>query len=250
MPQPARPVTLADIRQFVEERVARFHVAKMDVLLHTNLRQLVRRQNPYLLQIRQVHAIDQLVKMLLDEHLKSIEENLFDELLQDVAVHVAGLAWPIQRLPFPGIAFAFTAEDTHYHVQLKGSHLWKSHHHRTRVKNYFFLAEEALRQTEGRSVRVHNILGICYGNRPYKMRYNYDTLTGAALWAFLSGSSHLYIDLIEPLNHQLDAHALQYEVHYLTHSAQIAREMLQEFCTNGVLDWHKIVAFCSGHQPS
>lgn len=248
MPQPARPVTLEEIRQFVEERVSRFHVSKMEVLLHTNLRQLVRRQNPYLLQIRQVNAIDQLVRVLLDEHLKDIEENLFDELLRDVAVHVADLAWPIQRLPFAGIALAFTADDTRYHVQLKGSHLWKSHHERARVKNYFYLAEDTLRSAQSHNTPVRNILGICYGNRPYKMRYNYDTLSGAALWTFLSGNPHLYLDLIEPLSHQLDAHMLQYEVLYLTHSAELAREMLQEFCTSGALDWRKIVAFCSGSQ--
>jgi hypothetical protein len=91
-----------------------------------------------------------------------------------------------------------------------------------------------------------SMLGVCYGNRTYRDRYNYETLTGQAFWEYISGNPRLYIDLLAPLHHKLDAHSLQYEYNYLQLSAQLGRDMLQEFCTNDRLDWDKVMAFCSG----
>ncbi len=87
---------------------------------------------------------------------------------------------------------------------------------------------------------------MCYGNLTYRDRYNYETLIGQAFWEYISGNPRLYIDLLEPMHDKLDAHSMQYEYNYLQLSAQLARDMLQEFCTNDQLDWNKVLAFCSG----
>ncbi len=70
---------------------------------------------------------------------------------------------------------------------------------------------------------------------------------GQNFWYLISEDPRLYIDIIEPLGYRAHEH----NAAFLTEKDRIINlftiELLDDFCTDGLIDWEKLVAFNSSN---
>jgi hypothetical protein len=72
-------------------------------------------------------------------------------------------------------------------------------------------------------------------------------MAGQNFWLFLSGNKDLYKEIIEPIGYQARKHNENYEEEKAVLVNKFTSEFSCEFCTNGRIDWGKLVVFNSGN---
>jgi hypothetical protein len=72
-------------------------------------------------------------------------------------------------------------------------------------------------------------------------------ICGQAFWHFISGNKNLYTDIIEPLGYQARQHNQLYEEELAVLINKFTTEFSKDFCTEGRIDWKKLVQFNSGN---
>ncbi|HLA40648.1 MAG TPA: PmeII family type II restriction endonuclease, partial [Candidatus Glassbacteria bacterium] len=75
----------------------------------------------------------------------------------------------------------------------------------------------------------------------------YKRFEGQSFWYFISGNANLYTDIIEPISYRAKEHneAYNQEKNRIFHL--FTQEFLNDFSTNGIIDWNKLVQFNSGN---
>jgi len=84
------PLDLKLVVDYVGENIGKFHSARLAGLRELELREILRRKNPYLFKAKNVVDAHDLVKVLLDAHLSSQEETMFGEFLEELAIYICG----------------------------------------------------------------------------------------------------------------------------------------------------------------
>ena len=108
----------------------------------------------------------------------------------------------------------------------------------------FKTAKKALR-TSNSQFNIVAVNGCCYGkdNRPDKG--DYFKYCGQRFWHFISGEENLYTDIIEPLGHKAKEKNEQFLESYSQILNKFTFEFGDEFCTDGKINWEKLVQFNS-----
>lgn len=71
-----------------------------------------------------------------------------------------------------------------------------------------------------------------------------------SFWYLLSGDRELYVDIIEPLGHEAEAHAENFRAEKDATYNRMTDEFLSEFCDSEYkIDWPKLVRFVSENMP-
>ena len=95
---------------------------------------------------------------------------------------------------------------------------------------------------------IQPVLGICYGKFKTVNNGEYLKIGGQSFWHFISGSSSLYVDLIEPLGHEARLHNEKYLIEKDNTYNRFAREFTNMFCDDtGQIKWAELVKFNSGN---
>ena len=64
---------------------------------------------------------------------------------------------------------------------------------------------------------------------------------GERFWTFISENDHLFIDIIEPLGHKAKINTEKFGKAYAKVVNNFTYDFTEEFCTNGEIDWERIV---------
>ncbi len=238
------PLDLNEVRNFVAENIGAFHNRRLERLQSLRLRQILKRKNPYLFRAKNIDTSQTLVQELLDAHLSSQEETIFGQFLEELAIFVCQRVYGGRKSTAEGIDLEFEKEGVHYIVAVKSGPNWGNSSQIARMRNNFKQAQRRLRQNQqvGSIVAVN---GCCYGrdNRPDKG--DYLKLCGQRFWEFISGNERLYIEIIEPLGHQAKERNETFRREYARIVNLFTLDFGTEFCTDGLIDWEKLVRFNS-----
>ncbi|MCL5266608.1 MAG: hypothetical protein M1469_00705 [Bacteroidetes bacterium] len=101
-----------------------------------------------------------------------------------------------------------------------------------------------------RSGSVRNVqpfLGMCYGRMKRKDTGKYLKVSGQDFWYFISGNPNLYTDIVEPIGSRAKEHNDRYLHERAALINTFTREMFDEFCADGRIDWKRLVQFNSGN---
>ena len=79
---------LNDITKYVEEHIGEFHAARIARLQNMNLKEILKRKNPYMYRAMRPMSVSGLVVLLIDDALYEINNDLFKEWMKDVALFV------------------------------------------------------------------------------------------------------------------------------------------------------------------
>lgn len=239
------PLDMQSLTAYIEANIIAFHQKRLEKLSTLNLHDVLRRKNPYLFRAKNILTAHELVQSILNAYLSSQEETLFGNFLEDLAVFVAKEVYGGHKSAAEGIDLEIEKDGTVYIVAIKSGPNWGNSSQIARMRNNFKQATRRLRQNRGITAVVA-VNGCCYGrdNRPDKG--DYLKLCGQAFWEFISGDSNMYVSLIQPLGHRAREKHADFQREYTRILNRFTREFMDEFCTNDLIDWHKLLRFNSG----
>jgi len=239
-------LSLDDIRKYVEDNIGNFHKARLNSLRELELKKILKRKNPNLFRAKHIISAPDLVKLLLEAHLSSQEETMFGEFLESLAIYICGQVYGGAKSTRPSIDLEFEKDGVFYIVSIKSGPNWGNADQIRKMRENFADAGTDIRRGHP-TIQVVAVNGCCYGQDSNPDKGDYFKYCGQDFWAFVSGMSELYTQIIEPLGHQ----AKERNEEFFDEQAKIVTnftvEFANEFCENGRIDWAKLVEFNSAH---
>lgn len=239
-------LNLNNVKEFVNKNICLFHRDRLKKLEEMKLKQILRKKNPYLFRAKNINIASDLIINLLDAFLSSSEEELFGRFLEELAVFISGKTCGGRKSAATGIDIEFKNKDTLYLVSIKSGPNWGNSDQQNKQQQNFQTAVRVLKQTNHK-LNVQPVLGICYGKTRTTFLRGYMKVVGQNFWYLISENETLYTDIVEPLGYR----AKQHNDAYFKQKAKVVnsftQEFMQEFCTNSMIDWKKLVQFNSGN---
>ena len=239
--------TIADqqITKYVESHIGTFHDKRLEALNKLRLSNLLRRKNPYLFRSKDLVAVSDLIKSLLDAHLSSQEETLFGDFLEGLAIYVAEQVHNGLKSSATGIELEFVKDGARYIVSIKSGPNWGNSSQITKMRDNFTTAARVIRQGNA-TVNVVAVNGCCYGRDSKPDKGGYFKYCGQDFWELISNDVDFYTRIIEPLGHNAKQRNDDFAKRYGAVINRLCAEFTKQFCDqSGAIDWNKLVAFSS-----
>ncbi len=240
-----KPLNPNDVIDFVENNIGNFHKRRAGSLQKLKLSQVLERKNPYLFKAKDITTAQDLVKLILDAHLSSQEETIFGEFLEALAIFICNKVFDGKKSSAEGIDLEFERGKIVYVVSIKSGPNWGNSSQIKKMIDNFKKAQRILR-TGNSKTNIRAVNGCCYGHENQPDKNDYLKLCGQEFWEFISGDARLYIDIVEPLGYKAKERNQEFLEDYGRILNLFTNEFFQNFCTNGSIDWEKLIEFNSG----
>jgi hypothetical protein len=232
---------------YVEQHIPEFHKKRIEKLTRLQLKEVLRRKNPYLFKVKNIITAGDFVKTILEAFLSSQEESLFGGFLEELAVYVCGHVYDGKKSSSEGIDLEFEKESVKYIVSIKSGPNWGNSSQIKRMIDNFKKAKRILGTNTSASANVIAVNGCCYGKDNSPDKGDYLKLCGQRFWQFVSGNDTLYTELIEPLGHKAKEKNEQFLVEYSKVINKFTFDFIEMFCdVSGAILWEKVVQINSG----
>lgn len=233
-------INLYEVRKYVANNIGTFHLSRLQKLETLQLKQILKRKNPYLFKAKNILTAQDLIKNLTDAYLSSQEETIFGDFLEGLAIFICSKVFNGKKSAAEGIDLEFKREQTKYIVSIKSGPNWGNSGQIARMRYNFKKARRII--GTGNIVAVN---GCCYGrdNRPNKG--DYFKFCGQKFWEFISENKDLYVQIIEPLGHKAREKNEEFLEAYSKLINKFTFEFGKEFCTEGKINWQALVKFNS-----
>src|SRR3989344_54635 len=232
-------LTLQDVSDYVSQNIGGFHSARLASLSRLELKKILLRKNPYLFKAKNVLTSETLIKQLLEAHISSQEETMFGDFLEGLAVFICGKVYKGTKSAAEGVDLEFTKDKIKYIVAIKSGPNWGNSSQIARMVDNFKKAKRILK-TNTSSKNIVAVNGCCYG-RDNADKGDYVKYSGQAFWEFISGDIGLYTELVEPLGYQAREKNDEFQKQYATIINRFTSEFSKEFCSDGTINWKKLV---------
>ena len=242
-------ITDQQVTEYVEAHIGTFHDKRLEALNKLRLSNLLRRKNPYLFRSKNLVAVSDLVKSLLDAHLSSQEETLFGDFLEGLAIYVAEQVHNGLKSSATGIDLEFVKDGARYIVSIKSGPNWGNSSQIAKMRDNFTVVARVIRQGNA-ATNVVAVNGCCYGRDAKPDKGGYFKYCGQDFWELISGDSDFYTRIIEPLGHNAKRRNDDFAENYGAVINRLCVEFSRRFCDQtGAIDWTKLVAFSSAKEP-
>ena len=237
-------LNLADVTNYVEDNIGVFHQKRIQSLDSLKLSKVLKRKNPYLFKAKHSLTAEQIIRGIVDAHISSSEEGIFGDWLEGLAIFINTKVYSGYKSGITGIDLEFDNENVRYIITIKSGPHWGNSSQIAKMVADFKTAKKALRTSNSR-LNIVAVNGCCYGkdNRPDKGEYF--KYCGQRFWHFISGEENLYTDIIEPLGHKAKEKNEQFLESYSQILNKFTFEFGEKFCTDGKINWEKLVQFNS-----
>ena len=200
---------LNDISKYVEDHIGEFHAARIAKLQNMNLKEILKRKNPYMYRAKDLTSAGQLVESLAAATMSSAEESIFGNWMEGVAMFVAEKVYGGYKSSAEGIDLEFDKDGIHYFVSVKSGPAWSN--------------------SNGNDNKGYN-------------DSDHEKYCGEKFWTLISGESTLFVDIIEPLGYKAKEKNEEYYKAYNQMLNKFVREFVNEYCNdNNDIEWDKIV---------
>ncbi|MCR5861019.1 cytosolic protein [Flavobacterium sp. J372] len=235
------PINLQDVTQYVEQNIGTFHLKRIQCLDELKLIKVLKRKNPYLFKAKYLMTADEIVRSLVDAHISSNEETIFGDWLEGLAIFINEKVYGGRKSGIPNIDLEFDNDGIRYIVTIKSGPNWGNSSQIKKLALDFITAKKTLR-TSNSKLHVIAVNGCCYGRDNNSDKGDYFKYCGQKFWEFISGDSHLYTELIEPLGHQAKERNEDFLKSYSQMINKFVKEFINEYCDEaGAIKWDKIV---------
>ena len=155
-----KPLDINDVQAFVQERIAGWNQCRIEMLNSLDLDTLLA-PNPYFFMAGPSRLAGHVITARLDAAQAAHEQEIFAELLVDLAVFVASRTYDGRRSVVPGSDLEFSDNGVSYVVSIRtcytvGHDLWHRVHEQA-------LHHAAPSQAIHAKAAIQPVLGICYG---------------------------------------------------------------------------------------
>ena len=237
----------SELEGLIRESLNDFYKRRMKKLSELELRDVLRKKNPYLFRAIGLEKVSEVVAQILTAYMSSSDESIFGDAFFE----------PLVRLCSGGRASDSDGVD----VIVETDTVYKA----IAVKsgpNIFNSSQSKRQNDEFNSLRhrMHKIqkqfdpiLGHCYGckpsDRPRKGSLTYRSLAGQALWEELTGDPDFYLKLIYLMRDYPEQHRVAFEKEWSKVLNRFEADFFINFGTeDGSIDWEKLLRFNSGKE--
>lgn len=228
-----------DVCIFVDQNIHTFHSAKIEKLKKLQLRELLKRKNPYLFKAKNINTAEGFVRSILDAYLSSQEETMFGNFLEKLAIFVNRKQYGGNKSPAEGIDLDFSKNGTRYLVSIKSGPNWGNSDQIKKMKNNFTQAKRIVGQ------QVVCVNGCCYGKNKTENKGDYIKKCGQSFWEFITDRTEFYKEIVEPIGIKAKERNEEFHNEYCIVINRFTEEFIKNFCDDGQLDWEKIVEYNS-----
>lgn len=239
-----KKLNLQDVTDYVSQNIGNFHDARLKSLSELELEKILLRKNPYLFKAKNILTSEALIKQILDAHLSSQEETIFGGFLEDLAIFICGKVYSGKKSAAEGVDLEFIKNRVKYIVAIKSGPNWGNSSQIKRMIDNFKKAKRIL-GTNTSKTNIVAVNGCCYGRDNTPDKGDYLKYCGQMFWEFVSGDTALYTDIIEPLGYEAREKNDEFQKQYATLINKFTSKFSAEFCSNGTIDWKKLVEFNS-----
>ncbi len=239
-------LNLNDVKKFVNKNICVFHDNKLKVLKSLKLKDVLKKKNPYLFRAKNIIVASDLIGNILDAYLSSSEEKIFGDFLERLAVFISLKTCQGRKSAATGIDIEFMNKDTLYLVSVKSGPNWGNNAQQNKQQQDFQIAVRVVKQNN-RKLNVQPVLGICYGKTRTTFLRGYMKVVGQNFWYLMSENEDLYTDIIEPLGYRAKQHNDTFVKQKGKVINSFTQEFMTKFCSNGTINWKKLVEFNSGN---
>lgn len=237
---------IKEVENFVAENIGLFHESRLKKLQTLKLNKLLEKKNPYLYRAKNLNTPQAVVEALASAFMSSAEESMFGDWLEKLAVFVSSKVFGGYKSSSEGIDMEMDKNGVHYVVSIKSGPNWCNSSSLKKLKENFMRAKRAYR-TGGNKLPCEAVEGYCYGRDDNWNKISHFKLCGERFWTFISDSSELFVDIVEPLGTEARRHNDEYEKQYNKMITLFTREFANNYCSDdGSIDWDKIVRLNSG----
>lgn len=238
---------LEDVKKYVEVNIGSFHEARIQRLREIDLSEVLLKKNPYLFKAKNILSAQDLIKGILDAYLSSQEETIFGTFLEKLAIFISSKVYRGKKSSAVGIDLEFEKKNIIYLVAIKSGTNWGNASQINKMKEDFRKAKRILGTNSTRK-NIIAINGCCYGRINKIDKGEYLKIAGQRFWEFISDNSELYTDIIAPVGHKAKDRNEEFDKSYYQLLNQFTIQFANEFCTNGIIDWNKLVKFNSAKE--
>ncbi len=240
-----KKLNLNDVYQYVEENIGTFHKKRISSLDTLSLSKVLKRKNPYLFKAKYVLTAEQIVKGVVDAHISSNEETIFGDWLEGLAIFINEKVYHGWKSGINGIDLEFDSDNKRFIVNIKSGPNWGNKGQIDKMRSDFKTAKRTLR-TSNSGLNIVAVNGCCYGRDNKPDKGDYYKYCGQRFWEFISGSSDLYIEIIEPLGAKAKERNDEFLQSYSKIINRFTLEFAKDYCdSNGAIKWDKLVEFNS-----
>jgi hypothetical protein len=246
-----KKVDLKEITAYVEKNIHTFHDRRLEAMKGIDLKDLLRKKNPYLFKAKHMETASELIESLLDARLSSSEEEIVGDFLEGLAIFVASKTLRAHKSGITGFDFEFEDAHTHYIYALKSGENWGNSSQWDALETHCKAALKTL-STSQSTKNAKCMLGICYGKSKSSLKRGIVTqISGQEFWYTISGQKAFYQDIVEPIGHKAKERNLAFSKAKGDLVNKLTYELLDEFCERktGHILWDKLVRFNSGNMP-
>lgn len=238
---------IVKVEKWVRDNISKFHEARINKLKTLKLEDLLKKKNPYMYRAKNINAADQLVRNLASAFMSSAEETMFGDWLEGLAIFVASEVYDGHKSTADGIDLEMDKDGYHYVISIKSGPKWSNSSSLAKQKQNFQKAVKVY-HTSGNKIPCLAIEGCCYG-REHKENDTHTKICGQEFWQFISGSSTLYTDIVEPLGADSKTKNDAYQKEYDAMITKFIVEFASKYCDQkGAIVWDKVLVLNSGIQ--
>ena len=243
-----KKIDLEEVTEYVERNIQSFHAARLNALEKTNLKDLLRRKNPYLFKAKNIETAQDLIESLLDANLSSSEEEMIGTFLEGLAIFVANKTLGAHKSAATGIDFEYDQDGTHILFAMKSGENWGNSSQWAALVNNVKNSLKVMSQSQhGKDAKFY--LGVSYGRKKQTLRKGIiHQVCGQEFWQMISGQKDFYKDIVKPIGYRAKEHNQAFSDKKARLINRLTRELANEFCDkDGNILWSKLVEFNSGN---
>jgi site-specific DNA-methyltransferase (cytosine-N4-specific) len=250
---------LKDYEKFLSDNVITpfYHERLMYLRCSMNLKDILKKKNPYLLKAKNIISAEQLVLSIVESFLYSQEETMFGNKLESFAIHVSGKLDGGFKSELPSIDLEVERNEIYYIVGIKSGTNWANSDQSARMKDNFKTARDYLTKVKGVKSRIVAINGCSYGKNAKLHKENVEDseksfyrLAGQDFWRFISGDNEFYKEIIKPIGDEAQERDKAFKEAFGGKINAMSAEFTSLFTFQdperiGIIDWEKMVEYIS-----
>jgi hypothetical protein len=241
-------INIDDVRKYVEDNIHTFHDRRLASLADTNLKDLIKKKNPYLFRAKHIETAQELVESLLNAKLSSSEEEMIGDFLEGLAIFVAQKVHSAHKSGVSGFDFEYDQGSIHYFFTVKSGENWGNSRQWKGLELDCRAALKTFSTSQHRG-DAKCMLGCCYGKSPTSLKRGIITqISGQNFWYLITGQMDFYKDIVKPIGYKAKQYNEDFNEKRAALLNKLTREFTNEFCdTEGRITWDRVVEFNSGN---
>ncbi|WP_241236251.1 PmeII family type II restriction endonuclease [Brevibacillus marinus] len=239
-------MTDLELEKLVDQALHAFYTRRIEGLESLELKDILKRKNPYLYRAIGVETGDQLLTELLQAHVSSSDEGIFGEIFFEMLAEKASGG---HIRPARGVDVGIETDSCYKAIAVKSSpNIFNSQSRGQQQRDF----DEMMRTWRNKKTGKEfiPIVGYGYGDKRQSERNKntFKEISGQEFWEELTNDPEFYRRIIKMMEGKTAKYAKKYQQAFQDAVTRF-RDKLNEFCfSDGKINWDKLVHFNSGKQ--